>query len=233
MSKPPGNLLDDEQQPIVGTSDNLLPVYERFAQTGKNAELLGAALEYAGPAARIRSLFASLTQGTRILDVGPGRGDESRLAVSLGHSVTGLDFSPSMQQLYRENVPEASTILGDMTAIPEALYGKFDLVFCSFSFLHLPREKGIQALQAFKKALKQPGGDLYLITLIGQGEEELNSGRDFLKKAGIASWYFYLWEISDLLVQITQAGFQIVGAPDRFQLIPDRPDCIAIRARLI
>ncbi len=213
---------------IVGTADNMRAVYDRFATHGANAESLGSASEIDSAASRIRNFFVALPKGARVLDVGPGRGDESVMAQALGLEVTGLELSEKMQQLYKRNVPKAATILGDMTAIDDKFAQAFDAVFCSFSFLHLPREKGILALGQFAKVLK-PSGKLFLLTLIGEGVGDMNSGRDFLAEAGIESWYFYHWKLEDLIAQLEKLKFQITKQ-EVFQPIPGRPAAVAIEA---
>jgi|GEM_PF-6203253 len=224
MAKPK----DPKSVPIVGTADNMRAVYDRFATHDANAESLGSASEIDSAASKIRNFFAALPTGAHVLDVGPGRGDESKTAQTLGLNVTGLDLSEKMQQLYKRNVPGAGTILGDMTAIDDKYAGKFEAVFCSFSFLHLPREKGILALQQFSKVLK-PSGKLFLLTLIGEGVGDMNSGREFLSEAGIESWYFYHWKLADLIAQLEKLKFQ-VSKQDVFQPIPGRPAAVAIEA---
>jgi SAM-dependent methyltransferase len=65
--------------------------------------------------------------GSRTLDLGCGEGRVARDLKRLGHTVAGLDVSPTMIRLAREADPQGEYVVADAAAIPYE-DGAFDLV---------------------------------------------------------------------------------------------------------
>jgi SAM-dependent methyltransferase len=81
-----------------------------------------------------RDLFLELvpTPGRRTLDLGCGEGRLSRDLKRLGHSVVGVDLSPTMLAAARAADPEIETHLADAATLPFE-NGAFDLVLAFMS----------------------------------------------------------------------------------------------------
>jgi SAM-dependent methyltransferase len=92
--------------------------------------------------------------GMRVLDLCCGHGNVSAGLVSVGASVTGLDFSPAMLELAQKAVPEACFVEGDAMALPFE-DSEFDAVTIGFGMPHVPEPP--KALREARRVL-QAGG---------------------------------------------------------------------------
>lgn len=98
--------------------------------------------------------LARARPGTDMLDVCCGHGNVTRGLVAAGARATGLDFSPAMLSLARENVPDARFVQGDATRLPFD-ENRFDAVTMGFGILHVPDSEA--AIAEVFRVLK-PGG---------------------------------------------------------------------------
>ena len=98
-----------------------------------------------------------------ILDIGCGTGSLSVILARLGHTVTGIDLSPSMIALARTKAAayglEIEFHIMDASH-PQFAERQFDLILCRHLLWALPERE--QVLQRWGKLLK-PGGRLILI----------------------------------------------------------------------
>jgi ubiquinone/menaquinone biosynthesis C-methylase UbiE len=98
-----------------------------------------------------------LRPGARVLDAGCGTGlPTARQLTDAGAKVTGIDISPVMLDLARQNVPQAVFAEMDtMDLTPEI--GQFDAVVAFFSLLMLPRAEIPAALTRFHQVVVPQG----------------------------------------------------------------------------
>jgi ubiquinone/menaquinone biosynthesis C-methylase UbiE len=98
-----------------------------------------------------------LRPGARVLDAGCGTGlPTARQLTDAGAKVTGIDISPVMLDLARQNVPQAVFAEMDtMDLTPEL--GQFDAVVAFFSLLMLPRAEIPAALTRFHQVVVPQG----------------------------------------------------------------------------
>ena len=206
---------------LRGTKDNIAALYDRMTSVPEFLATSEVSRE------KIAAFFDSLPKGTSILDVGPGKGEEAKLAIDKGHHVTGVDISPKMLDVFKQSVPEATSVAGDARNLPFAS-DSFDAVFAASCILHLDRSDGITAIKEFYRVLKT-GGWLFLATTCGDGDEELNE-RPWLQEAGIECWYFYHWQRSDLATQVEDAGLSITACSEEV-VIEGRPPFLFMTAQ--
>ena len=113
---------------------------------------------------RYRTAFnafcSSFAQGSAILDLGCGPGVPcTRELVRRGFRVTGVDFSTSMIEAAKTNVPTADFV--QMSFLDMAFREEFDGVFASYSLLCLdPLNFGLAAQRA--AAALRPGGMFFV-----------------------------------------------------------------------
>ncbi|GAA2453489.1 class I SAM-dependent methyltransferase [Streptomyces macrosporus] len=149
-------------------------------------------------------LAEQLPAGSRVLDVGCGTGvPTARQLVAAGHRVVGIDFSPTMVKISRENVPDAEFHQMDLADLESGGLGPFDGATAFFSLLMLPRAEIPVALRMLHGQLK-PGGPLAL----GMVEADVDDfGIPFLGNTIRVSGY-----LRDELRQVVRdAGFEIAG----------------------
>ena len=94
--------------------------------------------------------------GARVLELGCGAGVPMTAALAAGRHMTGVDISATQVELARRNVPTATFLHADMTALafePEA----FDAVVAFYSLTHVPRDD-VPALLARIRDWLRPGG---------------------------------------------------------------------------
>jgi SAM-dependent methyltransferase len=103
-----------------------------------------------------RLLLDLLPSGAALLELGCGAGIPTTQRLATRFAVTGIDLSPRQIVLARENVPNATLITGDMTALafPPA---SFDAVCAFYAITHVPREEHADLLAKISSWLR-PGG---------------------------------------------------------------------------
>ncbi|PJE96611.1 SAM-dependent methyltransferase [Streptomyces carminius] len=149
-------------------------------------------------------LAGQLPAGSRVLDVGCGTGvPTARQLFEAGHRVTGIDISPGMLKLSRDNVPGAEFHRMDIADLENHDLGPFDGITAFFALLMLPRDEIPVALRMLHGQLN-PGGVLAL----GMVEADVDDfAIPFLGNTIRVSGY-----LRDELRQVVRdAGFEIAG----------------------
>lgn len=142
-----------------------------------------------------------LPKEARILDAGCGTGvPVAKFLVDRGYSVTGIDFSTSMLNLARQQVPEAEFLKGDMTKLTFPA-NSFDGIVSTYAIIHVPKEKHATLYKNFYRVLK-PGGILFFST----GPDEWEATENYMGTTMF--WSHPPKETSLALVK--KAGFEII-----------------------
>jgi SAM-dependent methyltransferase len=107
--------------------------------------------------AKFARLVAGLPRGATVLDLGCGAGlPVARDCTQRGFQVTGVDASLGQIERARRNVPEATFIHADMTAVqfPAAA---FDAVCAFYSITHVPRNEHAALIRRIATWLRPNG----------------------------------------------------------------------------
>ena len=94
--------------------------------------------------------------GRKTLDLGCGEGRLSRDLAALGHTIVGIDASPTMLGAAREAAPEIETHLADAAALPFP-DGAFD---CVIAFMSLQDVDDLEGALRESARVLEPGGRL-------------------------------------------------------------------------
>ncbi|MER0482394.1 class I SAM-dependent methyltransferase [Streptomyces sp. Edi2] len=161
----------------------------------------------------------TLTAGSRILDLGCGTGlPTARQLSDAGHRVVGIDLSPSMVALARENVPDADFHRLDIADLRRGRLGgpgSFDGIAAYFSLLMLPRAEIPYALGMLHDLLRPEG--LLALSMVEADVDDFTI--PFLGNSVRVSGYLR----DDLRRVVHDAGFDVVGE-DAYAYAPSSTD---------
>jgi cyclopropane fatty-acyl-phospholipid synthase-like methyltransferase len=146
----------------------------------------------------------------RVLDAACGPGNVSRHLIEQRPDLDllGVDLAPRMVELAREAVPSAQFAVHDCRHLAD-LRPRFDGIICAFGLPYLSSEEASAFIRAAAQAL-DPGGVLYLSTMLGRSEDsgfELCSTRDRV--------YINYHGEDQVVCSLKQCGFTLVN---RFQI---------------
>jgi trans-aconitate methyltransferase len=131
-------------------------------------------------------LLPYLPKRATILDVGCGAGvPVDDLLNKYGHSVTGLDISPTMIDRARRLCPENNYVVRDMGTLKPAEFA-VDAVVSFYALFHIPRTQHKHALTTWLSYL--PVGGMLLATLGDvdfEGEHNLHGVRMWSSQWGV------------------------------------------------
>jgi SAM-dependent methyltransferase len=156
---------------------------------------------------RLRYLALALElipAGSDVLELGCGAGIPMTAALADGRSVTGVDISATQVEAARRNVPSATFIQADMTAL-NFEPASFDAVVAFYALTHVPRDEQPDLLDRIRGWLR-PGG--LFIASMGADDEPGDVEADWL---GVDMYFSHFGaKANRRLVQ--QAGFALESA---------------------
>lgn len=161
-------------------------------------------------------LAEQLPPGSHVLDLGCGTGlPTARQLVEAGHRVTGIDLSPGMIKLARENVPEGDFRRMDISDVEKHSLGPFDGVAAFFSLLMLPRVEIPYALRMLHQQLRE--GAPMALSMVEADVDDFTL--PFLGNTIRVSGYLR----DDLRRVVQDGGFEIAGE-DAYAYAPASTD---------
>lgn len=93
------------------------------------------------PRSYARSLLGDL-RGKRVLEIGPGRGDDLRHLIGSGGKVTGIDISERALEMVKNSIKNTTLSICRMDACSLGFKSNvFDLVFLNTCLMHLDRTR--------------------------------------------------------------------------------------------
>lgn len=151
-----------------------------------------------------RVLLDALPAGASVLELGCGAGVPTTQALARRFAVTGVDISPRHVALARRNVPAATFIQADMTALDFPL-ASFDGIAAFYSIIHVPRDEHPALLRNVARWLR-PGG--LFVAAMGAGSTEDGYEADWLG----APMYWSHFDAATNRRLVTEAGLRIESA---------------------
>lgn len=139
-----------------------------------------------------------------VLDLGCGAGVPMTRALSEGRRVTGVDLSARQLELARANVPGATFIQADMTAL-DLPAARLDAVTAFYSLTHVPRADLAGLLADIHRWLR-PGG--WLIATMGADDSPDEVEADWLG----APMFFSHFGAKRNRALVVAAGFEVLEA---------------------
>jgi ubiquinone/menaquinone biosynthesis C-methylase UbiE len=166
----------------------------------------------------LSAVIKDLPVGAQVLDVGCGAGVPVCRELASRAAVIGVDLSPQMIALARQNVPTARFIEADIRVV-EFPATSFDAVTAFYSIFHIAKQDHAEVFRRIYRWLK-PGGVL-LCTLSCEDEEPYTED-DFFgvtmywSNYGIAQYAPMLNELGFVLQKSTmiRSGFNIQQEAD-------------------
>lgn len=153
--------------------------------------------------------FAKMLQkDAEVLDVGCGGGTKSKYLTGKGFNVTGIDFSKSMVEIAKREVPQGEFHVLDMRNVLD-LGKEFDGVFAQASLLHIPKSDVLSVIKKLVSVVK-PGGIVYAAVKkirLGQSSEEIKLQDDFGYEY---KQFFSYFDLEEMRRYFKNAGLDIV-----------------------
>lgn len=134
-----------------------------------NAETFGERYRRYSVARSERDRFADRLPGDRVLDAGCGPGVDLATFADAGLDPVGVDLSPSLLRLAREQVPAATLFRMDLRELGFR-QNSFDGVWACASLVHVPKTDAEATLRGFERVLAD-GGRLFVSVKRRVGDE--------------------------------------------------------------
>ncbi len=119
---------------------------------------------------------------TKILDIGIGTGELSKIFYDNGALIYGLDFSEKMIKIAREKMQNGIFILSNLkNEIPKELRNlEFDYIISSYTIHHLDSREKIDLIYDLKNVLKK-NGKIIIADIAFQSSQELEKCKEKYK----------------------------------------------------
>ena len=117
----------------------------------------------------LRELLERLDDGSRVLELGCGRGVPATRELAKRHDVVGVDISSSQIALARHHVPEASFVHADVMEL-DLPAESFDAVVSIYMFGHIPSDEQGELVERIASWLRSGG---WLLTTMGARDEDV------------------------------------------------------------
>lgn len=169
-------------------------------------------------------LVTRLPQKGSVLDVGCAGGMKTNYLKEKGCQVEGIDFSPEMIRIAKENYPELTFSVMDVFDLDD-YDKKFDGIFAQAVLLHVPKSRIIEALEKLRARLNV-GGYLYIAVKDvreGRPEETIIKEKDYGYEYERFFSYYTLEEMTECFekvgMKVVWDGRKLSGNPGWVQLI--------------
>jgi len=138
----------------------------------------------------------------KILDLGCGPGHHSKLLLENGFDVDGIDLSPEMISIAKEEELEGNFQVMDILDL-KFEKNTFNGIWASASLIHISKTNLKPVLKQLKKILVKEGV-LYISLKKGEGSELLKDKR----YSGVEKYYVY-YQLEDFVKILKDIGFKV------------------------
>jgi len=144
-----------------------------------------------------------LPKNGKILDVGCAGGRDSKILISKGLRVVGIDLCDSFLKIAKKNVPQAIFLKKDLLNL-NFKPGSFDGIWAQAVLLYVKKSEMPQVLKYFRSILKDRGL-LFIGLKQGSGEKNITD-----KLSTKNERYFVFYQKQEIEQLVKKAGFQII-----------------------
>lgn len=157
------------------------------------------------PAPYLDPFIGRLPTGARILDIGCGSGRDMKWLKSKGFQVTGLERSPELAALARQNAG-CPVIEADFNSFDFASL-HMDALLIAGALVHLPHHRFRRSFQRFLPAIGD-FGRIYLSLKKGIGHQDAPDGRRF-----------FLWQDHHLRPLLISTGCRVLDLQESVSIL--------------
>jgi 2-polyprenyl-3-methyl-5-hydroxy-6-metoxy-1,4-benzoquinol methylase len=147
--------------------------------------------------------FITYLKGKKVLDIGCAAGRESKYLDEKGLDVTGCDITEEFVESAKKNCPTCNFFVADMRSL-NTHHERYDGLWVSASFLHIPKADALKTLQGFFNILNN-NGILFLSVMKG--------AYDDVRPNEQMKWparHFSDYESSEMQALLMKAGFTLL-----------------------
>lgn len=150
---------------------------------------------------------AAVTPPCRVLDLGIGTGNLSRMFLDLGCQVWGIDFSRNMLSVAKEKVPAARLAQADILGPwPEAVPRRFDRIVSAYVFHHFAQAKKVDLLARLTRDHCADGGRVIIADICFPTRDALREARIRWKDVWDEEHY---WVVEEIVPACRRAGLRV------------------------
>lgn len=122
----------------------------------------------------VQNLIDIRSNETKILDIGVGTGELSKILYDNGALIYGFDFSDKMIEIAQEKMPKGKFFFSNLNdgITVELRNSKFDFIISSYAFHHLDLNEKINLICELKNILKKKG-EIIIADIAFKNSQEL------------------------------------------------------------
>lgn len=162
----------------------------------------------------VKLLTDRLSIAARVLDIGCGPGQFTKLLIQHGFVTEGIDTTEEMLVIARQKVLGARFVNMDMRRLkyPDQF---FDGILAAYSIIHMPTDELPGVLAEMRRVMKKNG---YALFIVQQGDPDQILDEPLAAGEKIFANFFSIERLSSLL---TDSGFVIVNTVEAEQASGD------------
>lgn len=153
-----------------------------------------------------------------ILEIGTGPGNVVKYLLSKrpDFNLFGIDLSPNMTELAKQNNPQTAFAVMDCRDI-HSIGRKFDGILCAFCLPYLSREESLKLISDASQ-LSEPNGIFYISTMEGDYNK---SGYETTSFSGENRVFIYYHQADFISECLSKAGFELLDLQRKQYPEPD------------